>query len=244
VPNSPQSASTPASVASQSSRDMTQRLRQSLVVALAVVSGATDAIGLLALGGAFTSVMTGNLVLLGVSVASGDGGRAVAAGGAVLAFCAGVAIGARVAGTARPDDTVWPRQVTRALFVEFALMATYAIGWWSTGTRPGQLTATAMLLCTAVALGVQSSMVQRFGVQGLSTTYLTGTLTTVVMRLTHGRSVREVQHSLEVIGGLLVGAAGGTALVLWARPLAPLLQLLLLAGVAVAAVVATRGVRR
>src|SRR4051795_462481 len=75
------------------------RLRQTMVVTLAVVSGATDAIGLLALGGAFTSVMTGNLVLLGVSASSTDGVLAVAAGGAILAFCTGAALGARLAGS-------------------------------------------------------------------------------------------------------------------------------------------------
>jgi len=35
------------------------------VFLLATMSGATDAIGFIALGGAFTSVMTGNMVLFG-----------------------------------------------------------------------------------------------------------------------------------------------------------------------------------
>ena len=74
------------------------RLRQSLVVTLAVVSGATDAIGLLVLGGAFTSVMTGNMVLLGVAASSTDGTLAASAGFSILAFCAGAALGARLAG--------------------------------------------------------------------------------------------------------------------------------------------------
>src|SRR3569833_3217547 len=77
------------------------RLRQTLVVTLAVGSGATDAIGLLALGGAFTSVMTGNMVLLGVAASSADGALAASSGFALLAFCAGAALGARLAGTAQ-----------------------------------------------------------------------------------------------------------------------------------------------
>src|SRR6185369_17222366 len=52
--------------------DEQQRLRHALILALAVNAGATDAIGFLALGGAFTSVMTGNLVLFGISAAEGD----------------------------------------------------------------------------------------------------------------------------------------------------------------------------
>jgi Protein of unknown function (DUF1275) len=105
------------------------RLRQSLVVTLAVVSGATDAIGLLALGGAFTSVMTGNMVLLGVSASSRDATLAVSSGGAILAFCAGAALGARLAGSPQRGDRVWPRAVTVGLGAEFVFMAAYASGW-------------------------------------------------------------------------------------------------------------------
>src|SRR3954451_16461845 len=217
------------------------RLRQTLVVTLAVVSGATDAIGLLALGGAFTSVMTGNMVLLGVAASSADADRAASSGFAILAFCAGAALGARVAGSARKGDQIWPRSVTTALAVEFVFVAGYATGWWVTGADPGRGVALALLLSTAVALGIQSSTVQRFGVSGMSTTYLTGTLTTVVIRLATGRGVREVWHSIEILLGLVGGAAAGAALVLLAPMFAPLLQLVALGGVLlVAATVAHR----
>jgi uncharacterized membrane protein YoaK (UPF0700 family) len=207
------------------------RLRQSLVVTLAVVSGATDAIGLLALGGAFTSVMTGNMVLLGVSASSGDVTLAVSSGGAILAFCAGAALGARLAGSPQKGDRVWPCAVTAGLGVEFVVMAAYASGWWLTGGGPGPGVALGLLLCTAVALGIQSSTVQRFGVPGMSTTYLTGTLTTVVMRLATGRGVREVWHSIEILLGLIGGAAAGAALVLLVPLAAPVLQLTVLGAV-------------
>lgn len=201
------------------------RLRQSLVVTLAVVSGATDAIGLLVLGGAFTSVMTGNMVLLGVSISQGDGGRAVSSVGAILAFIAGAALGARVAGTPTDGDRIWPRAVSRGLAVELAFMAAYAVGWWVTDGSPGTGVAFALLMASAIALGVQSSTVQRFGVSGLSTTYMTGTLTTVVIRLATGRGVKEVWHSVEILLGLIGGAVVGTVLILVAPLTAPVLQL-------------------
>jgi uncharacterized membrane protein YoaK (UPF0700 family) len=203
------------------------------VVALAVVSGATDAIGLLALGGAFTSVMTGNMVLLGVSMAEGDGARAASSVGAIVAFIAGAALGARVAGTPREGDAIWPRSVTLGLAVELVFMAAYAVGWWVTGGSPGTGVALALLLATAVGLGIQSSTVQRFGVSGLSTTYMTGTLTTVVIRLATGRSVKEVWHSVEVLLGLIAGAVAGAVLVRVAPLAAPALQLAVLASVVV-----------
>jgi uncharacterized membrane protein YoaK (UPF0700 family) len=212
------------------------RLRQSLVVALAVVSGATDAIGLLALGGAFTSVMTGNLVILGVSASTADGALAIAAGGAVVAFCAGAAVGARLAGSPTTGDRIWPRPVTVGLTVELVLVVAYAAGWWATGGEPGTAMSLALLFALAGALGIQSSTVQRFGVSGMSTTYLTGTLTTLVMRLATGRGVREVWHSIEILVGLVAGAAAGAGLLLLAPLAAPVLQLAALGGVVLVAV--------
>ncbi len=215
-------------------------LRQALVVALAVVSGATDAIGLLALGGAFTSVMTGNLVILGVSASTADGALAIASGGAIVAFCIGVWAGARIAGAARPGDVVWPRAVTLGLVVELVLLVGYAIGWWVSGSEPGPVLTQVLLFAMAAALGIQSSTVQRFGVNGLSTTYLTGTLTTVVMKLASGTGLREVRGSLEILSGLVVGAAAGALLIEVAPMTAPVLQLGCLAGVLLVAVLVTR----
>jgi uncharacterized membrane protein YoaK (UPF0700 family) len=215
-------------------------LRQALVVALAVVSGATDAIGLVALGGAFTSVMTGNLVILGVSASSADGALAIASGGAILAFCAGAALGHRLAGNPRPGDPVWPRPVTVALAVELLMLTGYAVGWWVTGGEPGPVLTQVLLFTMAAALGVQSSSVQRFGVSGMSTTYLTGTLTTVVMRLASGRGYREVRSSVEIILGLVAGAAAAGGLLHVAPMAAPVLQLAALGGVVVVAAVLGR----
>jgi uncharacterized membrane protein YoaK (UPF0700 family) len=225
------SAAAPTAAPPTASSASTVRLRQTLVVTLAVVSGATDAIGLLALGGAFTSVMTGNMVLLGVAASSADGQLAASSGLAILAFCAGAALGARLAGVPVAGDPVWPRPVTVALGVELALFVAYAVGWWLSGGDPGRGPALVLLLCTAIGLGIQSSTVQRFGVSGMSTTYLTGTLTTVVIRLATGRGVREVWHSVEILLGLIAGAAAGALLVLHLPLVAPVLQLVTLGAV-------------
>lgn len=220
------------------------RLRQTLVVVLAVVSGATDAIGLIALGGAFTSVMTGNLVILGVSASSADGTLAIASGGAILAFCAGAALGARLAGSPQPGDPVWPRPVTLALAVELLLLTGYAVGWWVTGGEPGEVLTLALLFCMSAALGIQSSTVQRFGVSGMSTTYLTGTLTTVVIKLATGRGWRPNQHSLEILLGLVAGAAAGAGLLIVAPLTAPALQIGALGAVLLVVLLAGRLRRR
>ncbi|MEO6885515.1 MAG: YoaK family protein [Jatrophihabitantaceae bacterium] len=212
---------------SQSSRSpqSSQKLRHALVVVLTFNAGATDAIGFLALGGAFTSVMTGNLVLFGISVSNHDGTLARHILTAVLCYIAGCVLGARLAGTATEGQPVWPRAVSRALCVELVIFTGYAVGWWLEGSAPHGSVQLALLAGNALALGVQSSSVQRFGVSGLSTTYMTGTLTTMVVRLTSGHRLPDVADSLQILCGLVVGAIVAAALADYAPVLVPLVQL-------------------
>jgi uncharacterized membrane protein YoaK (UPF0700 family) len=201
------------------------RLRHALVVILTVNAGATDAIGFLALGGAFTSVMTGNLVLFGISVAQGDGTLAKHIATAVVCYIGGCILGGRLAGTAAARQPVWPWPVTRALCVEFAVFLLCAVGWWLSGSAPTGDTQLTLLAGNALALGVQGSSVQRFGVSGLSTTYMTGTLTTVIVRLVSGGRLRDVLGSLQILCGLIVGAVTAALLADEVAVLAPLIQL-------------------
>lgn len=201
------------------------RRRHALVLLLAVNSGATDAIGVLALGGAFTSVMTGNMVLAGVGAARADLALATLAVAAIVAFAAGCGVGARVAGTPQRDDGPWPRAISTALLLQTALTFAFGVTWWVVRAEPDDALALVLLCVNAVALGVQSSAVQRFGVPGLSTTYLTGTLTTSVVRLATGNPLRAVRPSLQVMGALVVGAAIAALVTLQVPLVAPGLQL-------------------
>ncbi|MCE0537014.1 DUF1275 family protein [Kineosporia rhizophila] len=201
------------------------RARDRAAVVLAFVSGATDAIGFLALGGTFTSVMTGNLVLFGTGLAHGEADVWAHALAAIAAFVAGAAIGTRVAGTSSAADPVWPAAVNRALLVELVVLAVYAGFYWGSGNHPEGLLMAALLALNSFALGLQSSAITRFGVSGLSTTYMTGTLTTLVVRLASGRPLKDVSHSGTLLIALVVGAAVAAALLEWAEGLVPALQL-------------------
>jgi uncharacterized membrane protein YoaK (UPF0700 family) len=208
--------------------------REHLVVFLALVSGSVDAIGFVGLGGAFTSVMTGNLVLTGVSLAHGDWELLLRVAAAILAYVVGCGIGARVARDTRPvhgeptHGVHWPSAVTRTLMLEFSLLAVFSIAWWVTSGEPGAAAKLGMLAVNAAALGMQSAAVQRFGVVGLSTTYLTGTLTTLTIRLAHREPLGELRLNAQLITALVAGGAGGAALALYAAPVAPVLPLLAL----------------
>jgi len=120
---------------------------------------------------------------------------------------------------------VWPAAVTRALAVQTALTVVLSIAWWVTGPERGETVRLILLGGHAVALGLQSSTVQRFGAGGLSTTYLTGTLTGLVVRLATGGGVRSVGRNAALLLGLIGGAALGAVLTAKAWALAPLTQL-------------------
>lgn len=210
------------------------RLRDGAVVALAMVSGATDAIGFLALGSAFTSVMTGNMVLVGIAFGTSDWSAIGLVGTAIAAYVVGAGVGARLAGSPSEGDGIWPDAITRALLVELALVATFAVVWWSLASDPPDGWFAPLLALNAMALGIQSSAIMRFGVSGLSTTYLTGTLTTLVVRLATGHRLQTVWQPARILAALIGGAAAAAALVSHARPAAPALQLVLLVAVLLA----------
>ena len=86
-----------------------------------------------------------------------------------------------------------------------------------------------LLLALAIALGVQSSTVQRFGVSGLSTTYLTGTLTSAVIHLVAHRTARGSERHWNIIGALVLGATAAAGMHEVAGPALPVPQLVGLA---------------
>lgn len=219
------------------------RVRNGAAMALAAASGATDAIGYLSLGHVFTSAMTGNLVLLGISLGHRNGERAGRVVVSLVCFMVGAALGARVARSPEPNDPIWPPAVTRALVFEAPLLLAYAACWWAVGAHPDFAAKVALLGLGALALGIQSSAMQRFGA-GLNTTFLSGSLTLLVGQLAMGRRFHDIRHHLLVLVGLVVGGALGALLVLHAPIFAPLMQLVPLAAALVAAVWLSRVRRR
>lgn len=202
------------------------RRRQWLLILLAVNSGAIDAVGYTLLGGSFTSVMTGNMILLGVSIGEAERSLALRAALALVCFIAGVALGARIARSPQKGDPIWPAPVALAVRVELGLLVVFSIGWWTTSGHPTGAAQPLLLGIGAVALGLQSSAVLRFGVSGLSTTYMTGTLTTLVSALANGKHPRNVLPSMQILAGILLGAIAATLLARHAPLWIPALELI------------------
>ena len=181
--------------------------RDGLLVLLTLTTGAVDASCFLHLGNVFSSVITGNLVLLGVAAATQSASLAVHSGTALAGYSAGVLIGVPIATRRASGGETWPLSVTVTLVAELCVLAAFSAGWELTGGRPGGTAQLLLIAALAVAMGIQSAAVRQLG--GMSTTYLTGTLTAVVADLvTHGRAPG-LARSLGVLAAIVAGAAAG-----------------------------------
>ncbi len=212
-----------------------ERFRDSLVVLLAVGSGAADVTTFLVLGKVFSSVITGNLVLFGLAVASTQPRLALHSGLAVAGYSAGVLIGVPIA--ARGHHRIWAPGVTAALGAELCLLVAFTVGWEVARQQTGWQIA--MLLLLAAAMGVQSAAVRRLG--DMSATYLTGTLTGVLSGLITGTSRAGRWRDLSVLVAVVAGACAGAALIRTAPGWLPAATLLPLGTVIAAASTFRRG---
>jgi uncharacterized membrane protein YoaK (UPF0700 family) len=219
-------------------------LRNALLLLLTNAAGYVDALSYLALGRVFTANMTGNTVLLGLGVIQADGEATLRAGLALLGFLAGGALGAWVVQRV-PHQAVWPRGVTIALGLEWLLLAAMALVALplpptpDPGTEaPGRASlVAALIVVSALAMGVQSAAARRLDVSGVATTFITGTLTTLTTmiatvppQVTRGRRLLLAVWLLYVVGAML-----GTAVVLNAPHLAFAAPVALLLPVIIAA---------
>lgn len=186
-------------------------------VALTVATGSMDAIAFLALGEVFTSVMTANLSLLGMSAGTRDpalaGHAAVAVGGYVL----GSLVSARI--VRGPDKR---RPARRALGVEVLALGVLWALWAAADGHPEGGWRQGLLALAAVAMGGQSALVRAVAPSGVSTTYFTGMLTGVLADLVATGRARV--SSVALLFALVAGAVGGGLLLTlapWAAPALP-----------------------
>jgi uncharacterized membrane protein YoaK (UPF0700 family) len=183
------------------------RNRDVLLVVLTLTTGAVDAVSFLRLGKVFSSVITGNLALLGVAGGRQDPTLALNAGLALAGYAFGVLAGGAVAGTPEPGQPVWPAAVTRTLAVESVVLAAFSGEWLADGGHPSGASRIALLLLAATAMGLQSTAVRRLG--QMSTTYLTSTLTGILTALALRRWPEAWRRSTGILLTAVIGAALG-----------------------------------
>ena len=209
------------------------RRRDLLLVALTFAAGSVDAVALLRLD-VFTAVMTGNIVLLGLAVGQGAFANALRSVIALFAYGAGVVAGARIVG-AVAIETHWSPKVTRALALEWVLQAAFLIGWVLSGANPGGTTAAALIAFSGVAMGIQAATARALA-PGMSTTYVTGTLTGLLSELSAlGAVSSDRRRRASIVVALALGAVAGALALTTVPLLAPAIPLAVVGAVVLVA---------
>jgi len=223
--------------------------RESMLLALTCAAGSMDAISFLGLGHVFTAMMTGNTVLLGLALAQGEVWAALRSILALIGFCIGAFTGATIV-ERESQPTEWPAAVTAALAVETAALAIFAAVYYVAGNERSAGVTELLITLSAGAMGIQSAAVRRLGVPGIATTYITGTITSLMVDLlgwlrslvsrlstpvdAKGDSAerapgipwdQRVGLLARVVGLYCLGALAGGVLEIQSSPLAPLLPL-------------------
>ena len=227
---------------------MTQtRRRDALVVLLTAAAGATNVLTLTALGGVPASIMTANLVLVGLSITHHEGALGWHAGAALAGFVVAVFLTSRLirahdnrAVDNRAHDNravdaerpVWPRPVTVAIAAEAVPLIGVAVAWGLAAGRPAGATQLTMCAAAALVMGIQSAAVRALGVAGLSSTFFTGTLTDTVRDLTGPGPLRWSVGASGLVALVAGAAAEGAVLTYGPQRLGPLLPLVLVCCVA------------
>ncbi|MFJ3231132.1 YoaK family protein [Streptomyces sp. NPDC086787] len=207
-----------------------------LLVVLAAAAGSLDALCVSTLDGMFASVITGNVVQLGRALVAPDGRMVTGAVVAVGCYAVGVTSATAVL---RHRDPGWRRRTGLVVAAETALLLAVSGGWLALAGRPGPGGTPLLLACAAMAMGVQSAATVGSGVPEASTTYLTGTLTSLA------RALGGLPHGFAVAAALrltafLCGAVAGALLLRFAPLWTPFLPTALVGGVAAATLASTR----
>src|SRR5262249_33494903 len=105
--------------------------RDVMLLILTWAAGTVDALSYLGLGNVFTSMMTGNNDMLGLSLAQGELLAALRSVLALMGLAVGVILGALVV-ERDAGESEWPPQVTVGLALEAIILAVFCGIWvWS-----------------------------------------------------------------------------------------------------------------
>ena len=178
------------------------------LIGLTVVTGLVDAISFLGLGRIFTANMTGNVVFLGFAAGGAPGISAARSIAALCAFASGSVCGGRLV-SSRERTSIAHLLITT--YVETALLLTAASAATFAANDVSPAIAYAIVLSTALAMGLRNAVVRKLAVPDLTTTVLTMTITGLAADSSldgggGGRTARRALSILAMLAGALAGA--------------------------------------
>jgi uncharacterized membrane protein YoaK (UPF0700 family) len=212
-------------------------VRNWLFDALTVSSGSIDSISFLGLGKVFTAFMTGNVAFLGMGIAGNPVPRIVSVLASMLAFAVGVYLATSI--TSRGEQksgVIWSPRTTFILGVSLLAHLCFVAIWFANSGRPSASAFPILLAVWALAMGLQSGAVRKLHVEGIFTTAATGTLMVLAADVVNWNMTRdERRRARGVLISLFIGATAGAYLFFHAPIFAPVLPLVVTAGVVLTA---------
>jgi uncharacterized membrane protein YoaK (UPF0700 family) len=212
-----------------------------LLAGVTTAAAVIDTLAFVYLGKVFVSVMTGNLLFVGIGAGAGDGALLSRAAIALGAFLVGAVIGARLTPSRlSPDDP--PAAMRRTLLIEAALLGIFGLLWLIVGPP-----SVALIVVGAVAMGMQAAVAIALHLPNVATVAMTATLAQLAAlagwREREGRGVVAATPGVPVMLMLCACYLGG-AIVVAAVPETPVLAFVPMVLVLVAAGRSRRGGER
>jgi uncharacterized membrane protein YoaK (UPF0700 family) len=201
-------------------------VRDVLLVALTLSTGAVDAISWLVLGKVFSAFMTGNIAFLAFRTAGAEGPSVPRVLASLGGFGIGALVAARIVRPTRDSGSLWPPRVTVALGAGAGAQVAFLAVWLGVDGHPSARTGDVLIALSALAMGIQTSAVFSLGVRAVFTTATTATWAVLMGDVSSWSASRAERRRLAaVIAGLFAGAVAGGLLVVHARIWAPVLPL-------------------
>ncbi|QCP00869.1 DUF1275 domain-containing protein [Arthrobacter sp. 24S4-2] len=184
------------------------RLRLWLMMALTFVTGALDAVGYIGLDRIFTGNMTGNVVILGMAAAGGEGLHILGPALALVAFTLGAAIAGAVL---RRQTSGWNTRVTILLTTGTAVLIASGLFLTTADTQPEWIRI-AIACAISVQMGSQALIARFLAVKDMTTVVVTSTLASLAGESFFSSGNRLWNRRLAAVAVLFCGAVAGAGL--------------------------------
>ena len=154
-----------------------------MLMLLTCVAASTDVISYFRLGNVFTANMTGNAILLGLSVEKGALSISLLRLSSLLGFIIGVFIGSLIVTNKKKE---WLYNVKLVIAVESFIIGALAIIWLLHAVPLKNEILYIAILLSSVSMGMQSAAIWHLGIPGIATTFLTGNITSIALNTVNG----------------------------------------------------------
>ena len=178
-----------------------------LLLILTLAAGWTDAVCYFSVGGVWASIMSGNILFVGLSIVTRNTGLLTRAGVALLLFLVGVIVGSRSLQMLPMHQSVgrWRRTFAYYLLVEGVVLLAFALVWSLVGNLAQHPAVQVILLgIGAFGMGLQGALVGAFNILDINTAALTGTELLLGIRLAQWITGRTASQPVGTGGPFLV----------------------------------------